>query len=105
MDTLVTLYHGGSVEEDVYRNVSFDGMKKVTVMFDERPYFDQIFARTCEEIRCNLNDPGILIEGLLSHVVSRTVFRRLISIGSEDDRVKHVKIVMMIVPPCLDLVM
>jgi hypothetical protein len=37
MDTLVTLYHGGSMEEDVYENVSFYGMKKVTVMFDERP--------------------------------------------------------------------
>jgi hypothetical protein len=44
MDTLVTLYHGGSVEEDVYGNVSFDGMEKVMVMFDERPSFGQIFA-------------------------------------------------------------
>jgi hypothetical protein len=26
----VTLYHGESVEEDVYGNVSFYGMKKVT---------------------------------------------------------------------------
>jgi hypothetical protein len=32
-------HHGGSVEEDVYGNVSFDGMKKVVVMFDERPSF------------------------------------------------------------------
>jgi hypothetical protein len=104
MDTLVTLYHGGSVEEDVYGNVSFDGMKKVTVMFEERPSFGQIFARACEVIRCNLNDPSISIEGLLSHVGSRTVFRRLISIGSEDDWVKYVKIVMTIVPPCLDVV-
>jgi hypothetical protein len=30
----VTLYHGGRVEEDVYGNVSFYGMKKVTVMFN-----------------------------------------------------------------------
>jgi hypothetical protein len=74
MDTLVTLYHGGRVEEDVYKNVSFDGMKKVTVMFDERPSFGQIFARACEEIRRNLNDPDISIEGLLSHVASRTIF-------------------------------
>jgi hypothetical protein len=42
MDTLVTLYHGGSVEEDVYGNVSFDGIKKVTMMFDERPSFSHI---------------------------------------------------------------
>jgi hypothetical protein len=61
------------VEEDVYGNVSFDGMK-VTVIFDERPSFGQIFARACEEIHCNLNDPGISIEGLLSHVASGIVF-------------------------------
>jgi hypothetical protein len=35
----VTLYHGGSVEEDVYGNVSFHGMKRMSLMFDERPYF------------------------------------------------------------------
>jgi hypothetical protein len=89
MDTLVTPYHGGSVVEDVYGNVSFDGMKKVMVMFDEKPSFGQIFARACEEICCNLNDPGILIEGLLSHVASSTIFRQLISIGSEDDPAVH----------------
>jgi hypothetical protein len=81
----VTLYHRGSVEEDVYGNVSFYGMKKVTVMFDERPSFGQIFARACEEIICNLNDPRISIQGLLSHITSETVVRRLISIASEDD--------------------
>jgi hypothetical protein len=32
------------MEEDVYGNVSFYGMKKVIVMFDERPSFGQIFA-------------------------------------------------------------
>jgi hypothetical protein len=83
--TLVTLYHGGSMEEDVYGNFSFDGMKKVTMMFVERSSFSQIFARACEKIHCNLKDPGISIEGLLSHVAFRTIFRWLISIGSEDD--------------------
>jgi hypothetical protein len=104
MDTLVTLYHGGSVEEDVYGNVSFYGMKKVIVMFDERPSFGQIFARACEEISCNLNDPRISIQSLLSHVTSEIVVRHLISIASEDDWVKYVRIVKMIVPPCLDVV-
>jgi hypothetical protein len=50
----VTLYHGGSLERDVYGNASFYGMKNVTMMFDERPYFAQIFARACEEINCNI---------------------------------------------------
>jgi hypothetical protein len=92
------------VEEDVYGNVSFYGMKKVTVMFDERPSFGQIFARACEDISCNLNDPSISIESLLSHVTSETVARRLISIASEDDWVKYVRIVKTIIPPCLDVV-
>jgi hypothetical protein len=74
MDTLVTLHHGGSVEEDVYENVSFDGMKKATMIFDERPSFVMIFARACEEISCNLNDPDISIVGLSSHVASGTLF-------------------------------
>jgi hypothetical protein len=68
-------------EEDVYWNVSFYGMKKVTVMFDERPSFGQVFVRACEEISCNLKDPSISIEGLLSHVASGTVVRWLISIS------------------------
>jgi hypothetical protein len=36
MDTIVTLYHGGSVETDVYGSASFYVMKNVTMMFDER---------------------------------------------------------------------
>ena len=55
--------------------VAAAGPWKVTVMFDERPYFSHIFARACEEFHCNLNDPSISIEGLLSHVASRTIFR------------------------------
>jgi hypothetical protein len=57
----------------------------VTVMFDERPSFGQIFVRACEEISCNLNDPSISIEDLLSHITSESVVRRLISIASEND--------------------
>jgi hypothetical protein len=60
------------VDEDVYGNASFYGMKKVIVMFDERPSFGQIFARACEEISYNLNEPRISIQGLLSHVTSES---------------------------------
>jgi hypothetical protein len=59
--------------QDVYGNVSFYGMKKVTMMFNAVPSFGQIFARACEEISCNLNDPNISIQGLLSHITSETV--------------------------------
>jgi hypothetical protein len=34
-------------------------------MFDERPSFGQIFARACEEISCNLNDPSIISWGFI----------------------------------------
>jgi hypothetical protein len=100
----VTLYHEGSMETDVYGNARFYGMKNVTMMFDERPPFAQIFARACEEISCNINDPRISIQGLLSHITSGTVVRRLISIALEDDWVRYVRIVKTIVPPCLDVV-
>ena len=73
-------------------------------MFDERPSFGQIFARACEEISCNLNDPRISIQGLLSHITYGTVVRRLISIASEDDWVRYVRIVKTMLPPCLDVV-
>jgi hypothetical protein len=62
------------VEEDVYGNVSFDGMNKATMMFDERPSFVMIFARACEEISCNLNNPKHINCGLSSHVASGTLF-------------------------------
>jgi hypothetical protein len=57
----VTLYHGGSVGIDAYGSVTFDGMKIVIMLFDERPSFDKIFARACEEISCDINDPRISI--------------------------------------------
>jgi hypothetical protein len=79
-------------------------MKNVTMMFDERPSFGQIFARACEEISCNINDPRISIQGLLSHITYGTVVRQLISIASEDDWVRYVIIMKTIVPPCLDVV-
>jgi hypothetical protein len=46
---------------DAYGNVTFDGMKIVSMLFDERPSFDKIFARACEEISCDINDPRISI--------------------------------------------
>jgi hypothetical protein len=104
MDTLVTLYHGGSVGIDAYGNVSFDGMKIVTMLFDERPSFDKIFARACEEISCDINNPRLSIQGLLSHITYGTVVRRLISIATEDDWVRYVRIVKTMLPPCLDVV-
>jgi hypothetical protein len=44
MDNVVTLYHGGSVEEDEFGNVSFVGMQRVPVIFDDRPLFSELFG-------------------------------------------------------------
>jgi hypothetical protein len=40
----------------------------------------------------------------LSHITYGTVVRRLISIASEDDWVRYVRIVKTMLPPCLDVV-
>jgi hypothetical protein len=82
------------MEEDVYENVSFDGMKKVVVMFDEKLLFSEIFARACDELHYNSNDRSISVEGLLHHGRSGNIFRRLISIGSQGEWEKFVKTVM-----------
>ena len=61
------------MEIDAYGSVTFDGMKIVTMLFVERPTFDQLLARACEEISCDINDPRISIQGLLCHITSETV--------------------------------
>jgi hypothetical protein len=50
MDNIGTLYHEGNVEEYIYGNVSFDGMKKVAMIFDDRLSLSEIFARVCDEL-------------------------------------------------------
>jgi len=45
MDNVVTLYHGESVEEDEFGNVSFVGMQRVLVIFDDRSLFCELFGR------------------------------------------------------------
>jgi hypothetical protein len=48
MDNVVTLYHGGSVEEDQFGNVSFVGMERVPIMFDDRPLFCELMANAIQ---------------------------------------------------------
>ena len=67
MDNVVTLYHGGSVDEDVFGNVSFVGMQRVPMIFDDRPLFCELFGRARDELKCNSNKDVILVEGVLHH--------------------------------------
>jgi hypothetical protein len=48
MDNVVILYHGGTVEQDEFGNVSFVGMQRVPVIFDDRPLFSELFGRARE---------------------------------------------------------
>ena len=83
MDNVVTLYHGGSVEEDEFGNVSFVGMQRVPVIFNDWPLFSELFGRARDELKCNSNEDAILVEGILHHGRSGTILRRLVLIASE----------------------
>jgi hypothetical protein len=104
MDNLVTLYHGGSVEKDQFGNVDFVGMQTVPLMFDERPLFSELMGSARDELKCNSNEEEILVEGVIHHGGSGTIFRRLVPIVSEVQWDKYVKTVMKSEFKCLDLV-
>jgi hypothetical protein len=59
MDNLVILYHGGSVEKDVFGNITFDGMHRVSLVFDDPPLFSEVFGRARDELQCNSNEDAI----------------------------------------------
>ena len=40
----MTVYHGGIVETDQFSNVTFVGMESVSLMFDTRPLFSELFV-------------------------------------------------------------
>jgi len=82
MDNVVTLYHGGSVEEDEFDNVSFVGMQRVPVIFDDRPLICELFGTARDELKCNSNEDAILVEGVLYHGRSGIILRRLVPIAS-----------------------
>jgi len=83
MDNVVTVYHGGSVEEDQFGNVSFVGMQRVPLMFDERPLFSELMGSAHDELKCHSNEDDILVEGVLHHGRLETIFRQLVPIVSE----------------------
>ena len=90
MDNVVTLYHVG--------------MQRVRVIFDDRLLFSELFGRARDELKCNSNEDAILVEGVLHHGRSGTIFRRLVPIASEAQWRKYVKTIMKNEFQCLDLV-
>jgi hypothetical protein len=102
MDNVVNLLHGGTVEEDEFWNVSFVGMQRVPLMFDDRPLFSELLGSARDELKCNEDD--ISVDGVLHYGKSGRIFRRLIPIGSEAQWDKYVNTVMKNEFQCLDLV-
>ena len=61
------------MEEDEFRNVSFVGMQRVPLMFDDRSLFSELFGSARDELHCNSNEDGISVEGYFT-MVNQTVF-------------------------------
>jgi hypothetical protein len=74
MDNVVTLYHGGSVEEDEFGNVRFVGMQRVPLMCDDRPMFSELGGSARDVLHCNSNEDGISIEGGYFTMVKQVVY-------------------------------
>ena len=83
MDNVVILYYEESVEEDKFGNVSFVGMQRVPLMFDDRPLFSELFGSARDELHYNSNEDGISVEGILYYSKSGRIFRWLVPIASE----------------------
>jgi hypothetical protein len=105
MDNVVTVYHGGSVEEDEYGNVSFVGKQRVPLIFDDRLSFSELLGRAHDELHWNSNEDAISVQGLLHYDKLDQTFRRLFPIASQGDWEKYVKTVMKNEFQCLDLVL
>jgi hypothetical protein len=85
MDNVVTMYHGGNVEQDEFGNVSFVGMHRVPLIFDDRQLFSEVFGRVHDELHCNSNENAISIQGLLLYGKSGQIFSWLVPIACECD--------------------
>ena len=72
----MTVYHGGSVEEDDFGNIRFVGMQRVPMLFVGRPMFAEVVAWSRDQIHCNSNDGEIKVEGVLHYGKSGLTYHR-----------------------------
>jgi hypothetical protein len=68
MDNLVSIYHGGTMERDHYGYVEFVDMQSILVLFNEKPSFSELVARTQEELHYHGDDEddGIAVDGVFT---------------------------------------
>ena len=101
----MTIYHGGTVECDRYGYVEFVDMQSVPVLFNDRPSFSVMVARSREELHClGDDDDGIVVEGVLHLGSPPNILRRMIPIGCADQWENYVRSVMKSQLQCLDVV-
>jgi hypothetical protein len=106
MDNVVTVYHGGGVEEDDFENiiVRFVGMQRAPLLFVGRPLFAEVLARARDLIHCTSNDGEVKVEGVLHYGKSGLTYHmRLLPIACQDDWENYVNGVMKNEIPLIDL--
>jgi hypothetical protein len=91
----VTLYHGGSIEKDVFGNITFyDGMHGVSLIFNDRPLFSEVFDRARDELQCISSEDAISVQRVVQFDKSGQIFRRLVAIECEVEWENYVNTVM-----------
>jgi hypothetical protein len=83
MDNLVTLYHEGIVEKDAFGNVTFNGMHGVSLIFNDRPLFSEVFGRARDELQFISSEDAISVQGVVQFGKSDQIFKRLVAITCE----------------------
>jgi hypothetical protein len=78
------------VERDRYGYVEFIDMQSVPVLFNEKPSFSELTARTREEVHCH-GDDGIIVEGVLHLGLPPNMLRKMIPIGCADQWDNYVR--------------
>ena len=93
MDNLVIIYHGGTVERDRYGYVEFVEMQSVPVLFNKKPSFSELVARSREELHCHGadDDDGIAVEVVLHLGSPPNILSKMILIRCADQWKNYVR--------------
>ena len=81
----MSIYHGGTVENDRYGYVEFLDMQSVPVLFNDRPSFSEMVAKAREKLHClEDDDDDIAVESVLHLGPPPNILRKMIPIGCAD---------------------
>jgi hypothetical protein len=54
-------YHGDNVKKNMFGNITFDGMHGVFLVFNDWPYFSEVFRRARDKLKCILSEDAISV--------------------------------------------